>query len=287
VTLARAKDLVSAAVARGTAVPAFNVITLEHAEAIVSGAESAGVGVLLQISENAIRYHGRFAPLLAACRELASSGSVSVGIHLDHIEASGLARDLIDRAETFGAGSIMVDASTLDYVANVAETSRLAADAHARGLWVEAELGAIGGKDGAKAPSAHAPGARTDPSEAIAFVAATGVDALAVAVGSSHAMTEKSASLDLALLESLAAEVPVPLVLHGSSGISDALLAQAIAAGVRKVNVGTALNVAWTAAVRAYLATETGGVDPRRYLTAARTEAAAVVAHLCDVIAGR
>src|SRR6185312_10019142 len=137
-------------------------------------------------------------------------------------------------------------------------TSDYARRAHDAGLWVEAELGEIGGKDGA-----HAPGVRTDPSEARAFVALTGVDGLAVAVGSSHAMTSKDAQLDLALIAELAEAVPVPLVLHGSSGVSTSMLLDAVAAGIRKVNVGTALSVAFTAAVRAFLAANPTASDPR------------------------
>ena len=98
-------------------------------------------------------------------------------------------------------------------------------------------------------------------------------------------MTERSASLDLDLITRIAARVDVPLVLHGSSGIPDAQLVLAVAAGIRKVNVGTALNVAWTGAVRAALADQPDAVDPRRYFSAGRDDMAAVVAHLCAVIA--
>ncbi|MGH8939177.1 MAG: class II fructose-bisphosphate aldolase, partial [Actinomycetes bacterium] len=169
-------------------------------------------------------------------------------------------------------GSVMVDASKLPYEANVELTRDAVAWAHARALWVEAELGEVGGKDGA-----HAPGARTDPGEADEFVAATGVDALAVAVGSSHAMTRQTAVLDVELIRQLHDAVPVPLVLHGSSGVPDASLREAVTAGIAKVNIGTALNVAFTAAVRQRLDAETDLVDPRRYLRPARDAMAAVV----------
>jgi fructose-bisphosphate aldolase class II len=117
-------------------------------------------------------------------------------------------------------------------------------------------------------------------------VAATGVDGLAVAVGSSHAMTEQTASLDLDLIARLAEAVPVPLVLHGSSGVPDAVLREAIAAGIRKVNVGTGLNIAFTAEVRAMLDSTPTLTDPRRYLAPARDRVGELVAHLCEVIAG-
>ena len=147
---------------------------------------------------------------------------------------------------------------------------------HAQGIWVEAELGAIGGKGGA-----HTPGVRTDPQEAADFVAATGVDGLAVAVGSTHAMTSQTASLDCDLVRAIASVVPVPLVLHGSSGVPREQLREATRAGIRKINVGTALNLAFTGAVRAALADE-ALTDPRRYLGPARDATAASVRQLLE-----
>lgn len=274
--------LIDAAVARGGAVPAFNVIGIEHAEAVIAGAMRASTGVLLQLSENAVRYRGHPLPILAACRALADAADVPVGIHLDHVEDAGLIEWAIAEGPGVGLGSIMVDASRLGDAENAAATADAAGRARAAGLWVEAELGEVGGKDGA-----HAPGVRTDPTDAAAFVAATGVDGLAVAVGSSHAMRDRSAELDVDLIGRLAAAVPVPLVLHGSSGVSDAGIRAAVAAGIRKVNVGTALNLAGTAALRTALAADPAAVDPRRYGAPARDAMADVVAHLCGVIAGR
>src|SRR5688500_8105135 len=192
---------------------AFNVITLEHAEAIVAGAEEAGLSVILQISENAVRFHGgRLAAIAAGTRAVAESSTVDCSLHLDHVETF----DLLHDAPAHGFSSVMFDASKLDYDANVIATRTAAQFAHAHGLWIESELGEIGGKDGA-----HAPGARTDPAEAAAYVEATGVDALAVAVGSSHAMSSRTARLDHDLIARLRLAVPVPLVLHGSSGVPD------------------------------------------------------------------
>src|SRR5262249_5407050 len=132
--------------------------------------------------------------------------------------------------------------------------------------------------------SAHAPGVRTDPAEAAEFVAATGVDALAVAVGSSHAMTERTARLDHDLIARLAAASPAPLVLHGSSGVPDDQLRLAVPAGIRKVNVGTALNLALTASLRDTLAADPSVTDPRRYLAPARTAMRDAVLHLLDLM---
>ena len=278
-TVVSTTELVAAAVERGSAVPSFNVIGLEHAEGIVLGAERSGTDVLLQLSENAVRYHGGLRPLVAACRELAVAASVGVSIHLDHVEDPQLVDETIALGTAAGIGSVMVDASTLAYDDNVAVTADAARRARAAGLWVEAELGTIGGKDGA-----HAPGVRTDPAEAASFVAATGVDGLAVAVGSSHAMADRSASLDLDLIRRLADTVPVPLVLHGSSGVPDDLIRAAVEAGIRKINVGTALNVAWTSAVRSVLAGDAALTDPRRYGRPGRDALADSVAAFCSVI---
>jgi fructose-bisphosphate aldolase class II len=173
----------------------------------------------------------------------------------------------------------MFDASKLDYDANVAATKAAAEWAHRLGMFLEAELGEVGGKDGA-----HAPGVRTDPAEAAAFVEATGVDALAVAVGSSHAMSERTASLDFDLIARLRSVVPVPLVLHGSSGVADDELRKAVTAGITKINVGTLLNVHFTGAVRAHLGSDDAVTDPRKYLTPARTAVADAVAALLGAI---
>jgi fructose-bisphosphate aldolase class II len=146
-------------------------------------------------------------------------------------------------------------------------------------VYVEAELGEVGGKDGV-----HAPGARTDPAQAHDYVEATGVDALAVAVGTSHAMLTRDAAIDLELIARLHAAVPVPLVLHGSSGVPDADLTRAVGAGMTKINIATQLNKSFTAAVRTYLAANPEVVDTRKYLAAARTAVADEVARLLGVL---
>jgi fructose-bisphosphate aldolase, class II len=254
---------------------AFNVITLEHAEAVATGAEEAGRPAIMQISENAIRYHhGQLGPLAGAVVAVAEQATVPLSVHLDHVENE----DLMRQAADTGITSVMFDASQLAYHDNVKATREAAAWAASHGMWLEAELGEIGGKDGA-----HAPGVRTDPREARAFVAGTHVDGLAVAVGSSHAMVHRTAALDLDLIHALASTLPVPLVLHGSSGVPDATLQAAVSAGVVKVNIGTILNVAMTAAVRAALE-DAALVDPRKYLGPGRDAVAREVQRLLTVL---
>ncbi len=260
-------DLVTRAATTRSAVASFNVITLEHVEAVIAGAESVPAPVVLQVSENAVRFRGgRLLPLARAGVAAAEHASVPVALHLDHVQSDAL----LHQAADAGFSSVMYDAARLPYAENLAATRAAVDRAHAQGLWIEAELGQIGGKNGRPPLDAHAPGARTDPDEARAFVTDSGVDALAVAIGSSHAMTTRTAALDHALLTRLSAALDVPLVLHGSSGVPDDELTKAVAEGITKVNIGTALNIALTGAIRDFLTDRPEAVDPRSYLTLAR-----------------
>jgi fructose-bisphosphate aldolase, class II len=254
--------LLRAAAAEGRGVGAFNVIHLETAEALIAASEQARLPVILQISQNCAAYHGALEPLAVATLAMARRAQTPVVMHLDHAERP----ELVDEAITLGFGSVMFDGGALPYEENVALTTEITARAHAAGVFVEAELGQIGGKDGA-----HAPGVRTDPDEAAAFVGSTGVDALAVAVGSSHAMIQTSALLDLQLISRLRAALPVPLVLHGSSGVPDATIVEAVRVGMTKINVSTRLSGSFTRAVRECLTADERLVDSRKYLGSGRT----------------
>lgn len=275
-TLVSARELVTDAAARGAGIGAFNVIHLETAEGLVRASADAGLPVILQISQNCADYHGGLEPIALATLAVARRAQTPVAVHLDHAERP----ELVDEAIALGFGSVMFDGGALPYDENVALTAAVAERAHAAGVYVEGELGEVGGKDGA-----HAPGVRTDPDEARAFVAATGVDALAVAVGSSHAMTDRTASLDLALIARLREALPVPLVLHGSSGVSDAVIADAVRAGMTKINVSTHLNGFFTRAIRATLDTDERLVDSRKYLTPARDALAGEAARMLRLFA--
>ncbi|MGW0769121.1 class II fructose-bisphosphate aldolase [Streptomyces sp. NPDC002676] len=267
--------IVAHAVDAAGGVGAFNVIQLEHAQAIIAGAVTARTPVVLQLSENAVRYHGGLDVIGAAVLAAAHAAQVPVGVHLDHATNP----DLVRQAVELGFSSVMFDASALEYADNVRATADVVAHCHDEGVWVEAELGKVGGKDGV-----HAPGARTDPAEAAAFVAATGVDALAVAVGTSHAMLTRDAALDFDLITALRTAVPVPLVLHGSSGVADEHLTAAVGHGMTKINISTHLNQVFTTAVRQTLADEARLVDTRRYLGAGRAAVATEVARLLAVL---
>ncbi|MFD7437944.1 class II fructose-bisphosphate aldolase [Streptomyces sp. NPDC059861] len=276
-------ELVTRAAGAHSAVAAFNIITLEHIEAVVAGAETTASPVVLQISENAVTFrYGRLLPLARAAVTAAERAAVPVALHLDHIQSDSLLRQAPDA----GFSSVMYDSARLPYAENLAATRAAADWAHAQGLWIEAELGQVGGKDGRPPLDAHAPGARTDPAQARAFVADTGVDALAVAIGSSHAMTTRTATLDHTLLKRLSGSLDVPLVLHGSSGVPDGELTAAVAGGITKVNVGTALNIAMTGAVREFLAAHPEAVDSRKYLGVGREAMVRTVAAILRTLAG-
>ena len=279
-TLVTTAALLDDAYARGRGVAALNVITLEHAEATVLGAEQAGLPVILQVSENASKFHlGDPAPLAAALTALARASLVDVSLHLDHVTDVRL----LHRTAECGFSSVMFDAGPLPYEENVAATRDAVAWGHEHGLLVEAELGYVGGKE-TQVESAHGDGVRTDPDQARAYVAETGVDALAVAVGSKHAMTTAEAELDLDLVAQLRAAVDVPLVLHGSSGVPQPTIAAAIGAGMTKVNIGTITTIAFTRAIRQHLADVPRVNDPRQYLAPARKAVSAVVAEMVATV---
>jgi len=283
VPLAATGELIARATAAGGAVAAFNIITLEHVEAVIAGAESVRTPVVLQVSENVVKFrYGRLLPLARAATAAAERALVPVALHLDHVQSD----DLLRQAPGAGFSSVMYDAARLPYGENLAATRAAVDWVHAQGLWIEAELGQVGGKDGRPPLDAHAPGARTDPAEARAFVADSGVDALAVAIGSTHAMTTRTATLDHSLLKRLTSVLDVPLVLHGSSGIPDGELTAAVAGGIAKVNIGTALNLAMTGAIREFLAAHPEAVDSRKYLSVGREAMARTVARLIGVLNG-
>lgn len=277
-TLHALTDVLDEAVGGSRGLGAFNVIQIEHAEALVGAAQRSGLPVVLQISENAAKYHGALAPIALATKEIAERSEARCVLHLDHAESE----ELIDEALRLGFTSVMFDGSKLPDDVNRATTGRVVRRCHDAGVSVEAELGEVGGKDGV-----HAPGVRTDPAEAARFVADTGVDALAVAVGSSHAMTSRDAVLDFDLITALRDAVPVPLVLHGSSGVDDDGLRRAVRSGMTKVNIATHLNTVMTRAVSDYLAANPSVVDTRKYLGAGRSAVTDESARLLELLALR
>jgi fructose-bisphosphate aldolase class II len=277
--LARTQDLLLAAMrhAQPYGLLAFNVIGLEHAEAIVQGAGAERAPVILQVSQNAVRYRlGAVEPIAAACQELARLAAVPVALHLDHATT----RDLCERAVAAGMSSIMFDASSDTLDENVTRTRDIVAWAHEAGISVEGELGVVGGKDGAVTSA----DGMTDPDAAAAYVDATGIDALAIAVGTEHGMTEQRVALDIGRIEAIRRAVSMPLVLHGSSGVPDDDLAEAVRLGITKVNMATQLNVAYTGTIRQVLAQDREMTDPRIYGAAGRAAIVDVVRAKCRLV---
>lgn len=270
-----AGKLVLEAKSAGTAVGAFNVILLEHAEALVAGAEQAKLPVILQISENCVSYHKGLKPISVATIAIAESATIPVSVHLDHAESE----DLVKQALDLGYDSVMFDGSKLSYDENVAASARMADLCKSYGATLEVEIGEVGGKDGV-----HAPGVRTNALEAKAFAEATGAHLLAVAVGSSHAMTTRDATLDFDLIAEIAKTVGVPLVLHGSSGVSDPDLLEAVKAGMSKINIATHLNNVFTHEIREALGANPKLVDPRKYIAPGRDAVASEVARLLALL---
>ncbi len=257
------------------AVGAFNVILVEHAEALVEAAEIANKSIVLQISENCVKYHGALKPIALATKAIIESSNVPLSLHLDHAEGEILIKEALD----LGFDSIMYDGSKLPYLENVEMSKKIAKLCRSYNATIEVELGEVGGKDGV-----HAPGARTNPIEAKKFVEETGVDLLAVAVGTSHGQVTRKTDLDYSLIKELANTVPTPLVLHGSSGVSDENLKKAVQAGMRKVNIATHLNHVFTDEIRAFFSSNPEVVDPRKYIDKARSVVAEETSRLIALL---
>jgi len=266
--LVKPHGLFSKALAGGWSLGAFNFSNLELAQAVVGAAVKLKAPVILQTSEGAIEYGG-LKVLAAIGKQLAAEAEVPVILHLDHGKSLGKAKECIDAGYT----SVMIDASKEPLEDNIRIVKEVVDYAHARGVWVEAELGAILGYEGAKGLVGKGTPDEflTDPKQAARFVEETGADALAVSVGTIHGAFTGQEYIRFELLEELQKAVPaLPLVLHGASGISDAHLRKAAKENVCKVNIDTELRIAFERAVRAYFNEQHDKVDPRDILGPAR-----------------
>ncbi len=227
-----------AAYRNGYALPAFSVYDLAQLRAVCRAGERARRPLIVQAGASAFRFAGR-APLAAAALAAAAESGSPVGVHLDH------SRDLDELrwCVELGYSSVMIDGSHLPLADNIALTRAAAEIAHGAGAWLEGELGALAG-DEDRADRVEGGGTYTDPAVVADFVARTGVDCLAVSIGNIHGSTPRPPDLDLELLAAIRDRCPVPLVLHGASGLDPAVLASAFAFGVAKVNVNTELRKA-------------------------------------------
>jgi tagatose 1,6-diphosphate aldolase GatY/KbaY len=245
------RELLEAAREGGYAVGAFNVYNLEGACAVVAAAEAERSPAMLQILPSALKASGP--PLIALCLAAARDASVPMSVHLDHSASA----DDIQMALDSGLNSIMADGSHLPYAENIAFTRRIAAAVHQLGGSIEAELGRLTGtEDGLTVPEYRS--RLTDPDQAADFVAQTNIDALAVCIGNVHGRYRGEPRLDFDRLDAIHKLVPVPLVLHGASGLPDTMLRRSIELGVCKFNVNTEVRQAYLRALKDALASGDG-----------------------------
>lgn len=230
------------------AVGGFNIYNLEGAIAVVSAAEELESPVIIQLLPSALEI-GKTS-LIALCQELGKRSTVPVAVHLDHCSSE----KGIDFALAAGLTSVMADGSALDYQQNIAFTRSIVKKSVLVGGTVEAELGKLSGEEDGETIAARE-AQLTDPDQAVHFVETTGVSALAVCIGNIHGSYRKPPELDLKRLASIAKGVPIPLVLHGSSGLPDEMILEAIALGVCKFNVNTEIRTAYRDALRKSFAT--------------------------------
>jgi ketose-bisphosphate aldolase len=254
--LCSSRPLLDAAARGGKAVAALNFYNAETLLAHVRAAESSKQSIILQTTESTIDYLG-LRMILGMATAAADQLEHAVALHLDHGGSYELAARCIDAGYT----SVMIDGSKMTFADNCALTRRVVELAHSAGLSVEGELGHVGQNSEASARDTQF---LTKPGDAARFVTETNVDALAVAVGTAHGFYNGEVRLDFGRLKEINAAVPnTPLVLHGGSGLSAALLDEAIGCGIRKVNFGTELKNAFTNAVKASLSSS-DDIDLRR-----------------------
>ena len=271
--LVTSMEMLQAALEGGFAVGAFNANNMEQVQAIVDAAVEERAPVILQVSQGAIRYAG-LAFASAMVKVAAVEADVPVVLHLDH----GTDFDQNVRCLRAGFTSLMFDGSKKPYEENIATTARVVEIAHLCGIPVEAELGRVlQSADGVTEEDVR--NAMTDPGQALDFVQRTGCDALAVAIGSVHAMTSAQAELNIDRLKAIQASVRIPFVLHGSSGVKEESEVEAIQYGITKINVATMLNQAFTRALLEAQADSPDNSDPRKWLIHSREAVKEVVRH--------
>ncbi|GKX57369.1 class II aldolase, tagatose bisphosphate family protein [Leminorella grimontii] len=244
----------------GYAVPAFNVHNLETVQVVVETAAAMSSPVILAGTPGTFTYAG-IDYLVAICQSAARQHRLPFALHLDHHEAL----PDIERKVEAGVRSVMIDGSHLPFEENVATVSRVAQLCHRYGISVEAELGQlVGQEDDLTVDEKH--GAFTDPDAAAEFAKRTGIDSLAVAIGSAHGLYKGEPKLDFPRLEQIRRRVDIPLVLHGASGLPEKMVREAIGLGVCKVNVATELKIAFADAVKGYFKENPEANDPRHYM---------------------
>lgn len=253
------------------AVGQFNMNNLEFAQAITEAAMEEKSPFIFGVSEGALKYMG-MEYTVAIAKAAAKQSGLPIALHLDHGSSFEVAMACI-RA---GFSSVMFDGSHYPFEENIRLTKEVVKAAHAMGVSVEGELGTIGGvEDDISVDEASAQLAK--PDEAIRFYEETGVDCLAIAVGTAHGMYSAEPNIRHDIIEEVTKAIPVPVVLHGGSGVPEEMIKRAIQAGVGKINVNTENQVACTEAIREVLSKDAKVYDPRKYLGPGRKAMVEVV----------
>jgi fructose-bisphosphate aldolase class II len=254
------------------AVGAFNANNMEIVQAILEAAKRENAPVIMQASQGAIAYAGlNF--ITEMVRLAAASSTVPVALHLDH----GTDFDQVVRCIHSGFTSVMYDGSKLSLEENIAITRKVLDMTRPIGISVEAELGKIGGtEDDVHVSEKDA--MYTDPEEARYFVEQTGVESLAIAIGTAHGQYKGEPKLDFDRLAKIKSLVKIPIVLHGSSGVPDQSIRRAIELGVRKINIDTNIREAFVGEMRRVIMDKPDEIDPRKILGPAREAATAIIA---------
>lgn len=265
--LVHIKDLFSKEVRGKFAYPAFNTMNLEITRGIIEAAEELNTPIIIETSEGAIKYAG-LETMFEMVASLAIKAKVPIALHMDH----GKDIDQLKRGIELGYSSVMIDHSALPTDQNIKDTKDVVEFAHKEGAWVQGEIGRIRGNEDWVSVS-ESESLLTDPEEAKQFYEATKVDTLACSFGTIHGIIKMSgkaeAHVDIDRISQVAKLVPVPLVLHGASGVPDDVISQAIGAGISIINIDTELRIGFTKNLRQALAEHPDEVDPRKYLTPA------------------
>ena len=256
--LVSSKELLINAQKDGYAVGAFNVENMEMVMAVVAAAEQMRSPVLIQTTPGTLKY-ASLEYYLANVTAAAKKASVPVAMHLDHGSSFSLAME----AYRVGYTSIMIDGSKLPFEENIALTKSVADACHAGGVPVEGELGRVGGKEDDLVNGDDNP--YTDPEEAKEFAERTGVDFLAIGIGTSHGIYKGIPKVNVEVLSNVKKVVDIPLVLHGTSGVPDEQVIDCVKRGICKVNYATDLRIAYTGAVREFLNANPDAYDPKKY----------------------
>ncbi len=268
--LTTSKQLLLDAQKGGYAVGAFNVENMEMVQAVVEAAEELHSPVIMQTTPSTVKY-ADMAYFYANAKVAAEKATVPVVMHLDH----GSSFELAMQALRTGYTSIMIDGSHGSFEDNVTVSKAVAAACHPSGVSVEAELGKVGGKEDDLDGGEGDP--YTDPQEAAEFVKRTGIDSLAVAIGTAHGVYKGIPKLDVERLSEIREQVSIPLVLHGTSGVPDDAVKECIKRGICKVNYATDLRIAFSKGVNEVLRDNPDTIDPKKYNAKGREEVKAYV----------